>query len=610
MPPARPFCFSLPKGSGFFSHTTASASLEGLWPTRSTPGPAKGERCKTTAVSWQPAGHLETKQATSGCQEPQSRPLFITSISPKLPQECILLPVRVAGSAAIALVDTGASATFMSQEFAQASGIAANPDDSREAVLAEGTTVAIQGRTPDLRVQLTDHRSQRKHQSKVSFHLIPKLDGMDLILGMDWLKAHDARVHAKTMTVSIPGPQGPLVLRARRSAPAIPSHEGPYLDVISTNQLVRSLRLKRKQDSCTTFLGYIKELLISPDDTNKSSSTQEHQQPTEYAAHEEAIAKEFSDVIREELPSGLPPERKLRDGRPLEHAIPLKPNSKPVSKQPYKLSPDELEAVRQELTKATNQGFIRPSLSPWGAPVVFQQKKNGKLRMCIDYRALNQQTVKHAYPMPRIEELLDKLRGYKVISKVDLADGFNQIRMKKEDIEKTTFVTQNGAFEFLVMPFGLANAPAMFTLMMQEVLQGLPNVVVFMDDILIFSETLEEHHKHLRAVLSRLRDHNLYAKPSKCELYRTHSEYLGHVATPKGIQPVAAKVTAVAKWPIPGNTKELRQFLGLTGFYRHPHSRAPNRLTWLYPLALGAPAAIRFRRPPHSPCLCTNSCLP
>jgi hypothetical protein len=171
--------------------------------------------------------------------------------------------------------------------------------------------------------------------------------------------------------------------------------------------------------------------------------------------------------------------------------------------------------------------------------------------------------------MPRIEELLDKLRGYKVISKLDLADGFNQIRMKKEDIEKTTFVTQYGAFEFLAMPFGLANAPAMFTLMMQEVLHGFPNVAVFMDDILIFSETLEQHHKHLRAVLSCLRAHNLYAKPSKCEFYRTHSEYLGHIATPKSIQPVAVKVTTAAKWPTPGNTKELRQFLGLTGFYRH-----------------------------------------
>jgi hypothetical protein len=141
--------------------------------------------------------------------------------------------------------------------------------------------------------------------------------------------------------------------------------------------------------------------------------------------------------------------------------------------------------------------------------------------------------------------------------------------MRKEDIDKTTFVTHFGAYEFLVMPFGLANAPATFTLLMTEVLSGLSNVLVFMDDILVFSKDLTTHHQHLRAVLSRLREHSLYAKPSKCELYRTTSEYLGHLVTPDGITTLPGKTQAIATWPTPTNIKELRQFLGLTGFYRH-----------------------------------------
>ena len=183
-----------------------------------------------------------------------------------------------------------------------------------------------------------------------------------------------------------------------------------------------------------------------------------------------------------------------------------------------------LRSCRQEIASGT----------VFSRPVSFQRKKNGKLRVCVDYRALNHNTVKFAYPMPRIEQLLESLKDYTVVSKLDLAEGFHQIRMDPNDIPKTTFVTQFRAFEFLVMPFGLANAPAQFTLLMNTILKGLPFVVVFMDDILVFSRTVSEHHDHVREVLNRLRTHKLYASPKKCEFYRESVEYLGHVITPPG----------------------------------------------------------------------------
>jgi hypothetical protein len=438
------------------------------------------------------------------------------------------------------------------------------PDQS--AILADGTTAPIAGHTADLSLTIQDHRTSRIHHSKTKFLTLPHLDGMDIVLGMDWLQHHDTEVRTRKRQLILPSTEDPIVVRAGRHQPAAPSEQGPVVDVINAPELIRSIKTS-VNSSDTVCVGYIKELTIT--DQEDPDDFKNRYQPPEWAALEDQVKKEFADVVREDLPPGLPPKRFLRDGRPLEHAIALKPGSEPVAKPPYKLTPEELEAVRANITNYEQQGFIRPALSPRGAPVLFQRKKNGKLRMCVDYRALNHQTIKHAFPMPRIEELLDQLKGYRVISKLDLADGFNHIRVKEADIPKTTFVTQYGACEFLVMPFGLANAPAMFTLMMQDALQDLPATLIFMDDILIFSKTLEDHQNDLRAVLQRLRQHKLFAKPDKCEFFRTASEYLGHLVTQDGIQALPTKVKAISKWPQPSSVKTLRQVLGLTGFYRH-----------------------------------------
>ncbi|MCO5560169.1 hypothetical protein L7F22_013776 [Adiantum nelumboides] len=224
------------------------------------------------------------------------------------------------------------------------------------------------------------------------------------------------------------------------------------------------------------------------------------------------------------------------------------------------------EALKNQLTQLLEQGFIKPSVSPWGAPILFQKKKDGTFRLCIDYRGLNQCTVKNKYPLPRIDELFDRLSGAQYFSKIDLRSGFYQVRIQAEDIPKTAFNTRFGHYEFVVMPFGLTNAPATFNRLMTDLFrEGLDNfVLVFFDDILVYSKTREEHEQHLRQVLEILRISKLYAKRSKCLFFVEKVAYLGFIVSKDGISPDPAKVEAVVKWHIPQSVSEVRGFLGLT----------------------------------------------
>ncbi|MGB8167070.1 MAG: reverse transcriptase domain-containing protein, partial [Chthoniobacteraceae bacterium] len=215
-------------------------------------------------------------------------------------------------------------------------------------------------------------------------------------------------------------------------------------------------------------------------------------------------------------------------------------------------------------------GFIQPSKSPFGAPIIFVPKKNGKLRLCVDYRALNKITVKNRYPLPRIDELMDRLQGASVFSKLDLQSGYWQIRIKEEDIPKTAFRTRYGHYEWRVLPFGLTNAPATFQALMNRVLHPFLDqfVVVYLDDILVFSRTPEEHLNHLEQVLTALEKHELYVGMDKCGFGLAEVDFLGHVVSGAGIRPDPAKIVAVQEWPVPSSVKDVRSFLGLTGYYR------------------------------------------
>ncbi|WVZ53560.1 hypothetical protein U9M48_004483 [Paspalum notatum var. saurae] len=260
----------------------------------------------------------------------------------------------------------------------------------------------------------------------------------------------------------------------------------------------------------------------------------------------------------------MPPDRNV------EFLIDLFPGTAPITKRPYRMAPAELAELKEQLRELLQKGFIRPSSSPWGAPVLFVTKKDGSIRMCIDYRSLNEVTIKNKYPLPRIDDLFDQLRVAKYFSKIDLRSGYHQLKIREEDIQKTAFVTRYGQYEFTVMPFGLTNAPAYFMNLMNKVfMDGLDKyVIVFIDDILIYSKDAVEHERHLRLVLEKLKRHQLYAKYSKCEFWLEKVAFLGHIVTAKGVAVDPEKVRAVSEWQQPTNVTEIRSFLGLAGYYR------------------------------------------
>ncbi|KAL4020587.1 hypothetical protein IC575_019368 [Cucumis melo] len=250
------------------------------------------------------------------------------------------------------------------------------------------------------------------------------------------------------------------------------------------------------------------------------------------------------------------------------------------------MAPTELKELKVQLQELLDKSFIQPSVSPWGVPVLFVKKKDGSMRLCIDYRELNKVTVKNLYPLPKIDDLFDQFQGATVFSKIDLRSGYHQLRIRDSDIPKTVFRSIYGHYEFIVMSFGLTNAPAVFMDLMNRVFKDFLDsfVIVFIDDILIYSKTEAEHEEHLHQVLETLRANRLYAKFSKCEFWLKKVSFLGHVVSSEGVSVDPAKIEAVTIWPRPSTVSEIRSFLGLAGYYRRfveDFSRIASPLTQL-----------------------------
>ena len=434
----------------------------------------------------------------------------------------------VLGHYALVLFDSGSSHSFISSAFVSHARLEVEPlhhvlsvsTPSGECMLSKEKVKACQ-------IEIAGHVIE------VTLIVLDMLD-FDVILGMDWLAANHASIDCSRKEVTF-------------NPPSMASFKFKGGGSKSLPQVISAIRASKLLSQGTWGI------LASVVDTREA----------DVSLSSEPVVRDYPDVFPEELP-GLPPHREV------EFAIELEPGTVPISRAPYRMAPAELKELKVQLQELLDKGFIRPSVSPWGAPVLFVKKKDGSMRLCIDYRELNKVTVKNRYPLPRIDDLFDQLQGATVFSKIDLRSGYHQLRIKDEDVPKTAFRSRYGHYEFIVMSFGLTNAPAVFMDLMNRVFREFLDtfVIVFIDDILIYSKTEAEHEEHLRMVLQTLRDNKLYAKFSKCEFWLKQVSFLGHVVSKAGVSVDPAKIEAVTGWTRPSTVSEVRSFLGLAGYYR------------------------------------------
>ncbi|KAA0036674.1 pol protein [Cucumis melo var. makuwa] len=418
----------------------------------------------------------------------------------------------ILGYYAFVLFDSWSSHSFISPVFVQYVGLEVEPLGSDLAVSTPSEEVLLsKEKIKACRVEIA------KHELDVTL-LVLDMQDFDVILGMDWLSANHASIDCFGKEVVF-------------NPPSVPSFKFRGAGMVCVPKVISAMKASK---------------LLSQGTWGILASVVDIREP-EVSLSSEPVVREYPDVFLDELP-GLPPPREV------DFAIELESGTAPISRAPYRMAPVELKELKLQLQELLDKDFIRPSVSPWGAPVLFVKKKDGSMRLCIDCRELNKVTVKNRYPLPRIDELFDQLQGATVFSKIDLRSGYHQLRIRDNDIPKTAFRSRYGHYEFIVMSFGLTNAPA------------------------------AEHEEHLHQVLETLRASKLYAKFSKCEFWLKKVTFLGHVVSSEGVSVNPAKIEAVTNWPRPSTVSEIRSFLGLAGYYRRfveDFSRIASPLTQL-----------------------------
>ena len=495
----------------------------------------------TVLTEWSKSHYFHTQTNSTALQRCKHR-VRAYFLPPEESKECNILPMKgnsmtfigyVNGAKARVLLDSGASNSFLSLDFSRRLGVCGN---GLQSVVELGGGEHTLITTGSVRVTV---RLDNCH-TRWPCDVLDLNTNYDLVLGRDWLRSHRVLLDFGDGAAYLH--KGNRCYTLYGICSAEPSSVPPLLTAM---QLKRKLR---SGDECL-----LAQVTVVDGDASE----------VEFPTEMKDLAIEFKDVFQSP-PAGLPPARNIG------HTIPLEPDSHPPFRPIYRLSPLEYAEAKAQIAEYLSKGWIEHSSSPYGAPILFVPKKNGQLRMCVDYRALNKVTVKNRYPLPRIEDLFDKLRHATVFSSLDLAQGYHQIRITDADVPKTAFRTPFGHYQWRVLSFGLTNAPATFQRLMNDVFRSYLDdfVLVYLDDILIFSRSVEEHKDHLRKVLTTLQQHQLYAQPAKCHFFKDEVAYLGHMVGKGQLRMDPKKVSAVQDWNVPQDVGQLRSFLGLTNYFR------------------------------------------
>ncbi|KAM1863067.1 hypothetical protein ACFX14_003456 [Malus domestica] len=468
-----------------------------------------------------------------GRQQAQGRVNHISLHDAQNHPDLIMGTLNVLGHFARVLIDCGATYSVISHTFAQMTQPHPSPlGFDLEFAMPRGDKCYVDSVYPGCPVMVEG--------VVMPADLIPlDIVDFDVILGADWLHYNHAHIDCYGKSVTFYRPGLPEVT-------FVGERSGVRHGVISA---IRARKLLSK--SCQGYLAHVVLNDVVPS-----------------SVEEVGVVRHYPDVLPDDLP-GLPPDRDV------EFSIDLLPGTDLISLTPYRMAPAELRELKIQLQELLDKGFIQPSSSPWGAPVLFVRKKDGTLRLCIDYRQLNRVTIKNRYPLPRIDDLFDQLKCACVFSKIDLRSGYYQLKIKDEDVPKTAFRTRYRHYEFLVMPFGLTNAPAAFMRLMNEVFQQYLDkfVIVFIDDILVYSKSKADHIRHLNLVLKKLREHKLYAKFSKCQFWLTEVAFLGHVVSAQRIQVDPQKIATVENWEQPRTVTEHNRVIAYASRQLKNHER-------------------------------------
>lgn len=437
----------------------------------------------------------------------------------------------------VILIDTGSSHNVIHSALAKRLCLPSHSDQIFRVGVAGGRTIKVDRTCRALRWSMAGSTFQDDF-------IVLDVGRFDLILGAQWLRR-----------------LGRIILDMDKQFMAF-SYLGHYFELHGKDTSLEEPKVSvlGRQD-----LQLAQPVFIIQVDSQRNDTLVQLSRVQELSSSQQSqlaqLLQSFSDVFEE--PTDLPPPRSF------DHRIILR-TEQPVSCRPYRYGPTQKDEIERQIHQMLRTGIIQPSQSPFAAPVVLVHKKDGSWRFCVDYRRLNEETVKNKFPIPLIEDLLNELHGASFFSRLDLRAGYHQIRMHPPDSHKTAFRTHEGLYEFLVMPFDLTNAPATFQGLMNSIFHPFLRkfILVFFDDILVYSSDWDSHLSHLHQTLTLLRDHTLFAKASKCIFAASQVAYLGHLISARGVEADPQKLAAISSWPTPTSVKALRSFLGLTGYYR------------------------------------------